>query len=589
MKRSTIAGTACCLLLLFLAATARAEDKIEAWLDRNQVSLGETVQLSIKADGGIDGEPDTTPLAKDFQVLGTSSSSSINIINGSVSRSTTWQITLQPTKEGELTVPALTIDGRQSTPLTLTVSSSPAPQADAGADIFLETEILPDSPYEQQQVIYQVRLFHGVDIAEGSLSAPQPANTVVQQLGKDRTYATIRNNRHYQIIERTYALFPQQAGSLTIEPPVFEGKVVESGRRRDPFGSFFGNDPFSMMSAPTRPVRITGKKDSLTVRPRPAGVKGGLWLPADSLALTEEWQPERDSFRVGEAITRTITVRAEGQNGAALPELGPSEVKGFKTYPDKAEVQTEEQNGRLTGSSRQKTAFIPVSPGTYTLPQVTLPWWDLKEEKEKVATLPARTITILPGDNRPAPAAVQPEPQQTSSAPAEPPTAGTVETHPAPATSPGTGHRFPWAYLALALGAGWLCTLLLWQRDRRQNKRSAAASSPGSNQAPAAPAAELRRAFLAACEACDAIRARSTLLRWTAALWPDNPPTGLSELAGRLADQEATAEISRLDRYLFSDNPPPWDGIKLASLLKDLAGQEQGATKGKTTLPPLYP
>lgn len=567
---------------------AGAEDNIEAWLDQNQVSLGETVQLSIKADGGINGEPDTSPLAKDFQVLGTSSSSSINIINGSMTRSTTWQITLQPTKEGELTIPALSIDGRQTKPLTLTVSSSPAPQADAGADLFLETEVLPDSPYEEQQVIYQVRLFHAVAIAEGSLSSPQPANTVVQQLGKDRTYATTRNNRHYQIIERTYALFPQQAGSLTIEPPVFEGKVLESARRRDPFGSIFGNDPFSMMSAPTRPVRITGKKDSLTVRPRPAGVKGGIWLPADSVALAEEWQPERNFLRVGEAITRTITVRAEGQNGATLPELGLGQVNGFKTYPDKAEVQTEEQNGRLTGSSRQKTAFIAVSPGTYTLPQVSLPWWDLKEEKVQVATLPARTITILPGDTQAAPATVPPEPQQPTQTPAGPSTA-TGEAPPPPAPAPNPGHRFPWAYLALALGAGWLCTLLLWQWDRRQRRRSAAASSPGSSQAPAAPATELRRAFLAACKANDAGRARSTLLQWATALWSDNPPTGLAELAGRLTDREAAAEITRLDRCLFSENPPPWDGSKLASHLQHLSGPDDSAAKAKTTLPPLYP
>ena len=568
---------------------AGAADTIEAWLDRNQISLGETVQLSIKADGGISGEPDTSPLEKDFQVLGTSSSSSIKIINGSVTRSTTWQIALQPLQEGEHTIPSLTIDGRQSKPLSLSVSSSPAPQADSGADIFIETGLLPDSPYEQQQVIYQVRLFHAVDIAEGSLSAPQPDNTIVQQLGKDRTYETTRNNRHYQIIERTYALFPQQAGNLTIAPPVFEGKVVETDRRRDPFGPFFGNDPFNVLSASTRPVRVTGRQDTLTVRPRPAEVKGGHWLPADAVTLSEEWQPERDSIRVGEAITRTITVSAVGQNGAALPELGPGEVNGFKTYPDKAEVQTNGQNGSLTGSSRQKTAFIPVSPGTYTLPQVTLPWWDIKEEKVKVATLPARTITVLPGDSQPAPAAVQPEPRQPSPTPAGPP-AGAVETPPAPALSPAPVSPFPWAsYLALILGAGWLCTLLLWQRDRQKNKGAITVPSPGPNRTPAGPTSELRRQFLAACEEGDTHRARSTLLQWTAALWPDKPPRGLSELAGRLADHEAAEEITRLESCLFSDKPSSWDGKKLASLLQNLAGSVCRAAKSGTDLPPLYP
>lgn len=281
-------------------------------------------------------------------------------------------------------------------------------------------------------------------------------------------------------------------------------------------------------------------------------------------------------------------MRAEDQNGAALPDLGPGQVNGFKTYPDKPEVQTEEQNGRLTGSSRQKTAFIAVSPGTYTLPQVSLPWWDLKEEKVQVATLPARTISILPGDTQAAPAAVQPEPQQPTPAPPVP-SAGTGDGPPPPAPAPNPGHRLPWAYLALTLGAGWLCTLLLWQRERRQSRRTTAASSPGRKKEQAAPTAELRRAFLAACKANDAGRARSTLLQWTTALWSDNPPRGLSELAGRLADREAAAEIARLDRCLFTDNPPPWDGSKLASLLQRLSGPDDSAAKAKTTLPPLYP
>lgn len=580
-------------ILLWLAAVAHAAGTVEARLDRTRVRLGETVQLTVQAQGRLSGDLDTSPLDKDFQVLGTSSGSSINIVNGSMSSSKTWQITLEPKRQGTLTIPPLAVGGQHTEPLSLIVSASPAPQATSGADIFIETAVVPPNPYEQQMVLYQVRLFHAVQLASGSLTAPQPRDTLVQKVGKDRTYTATVNGRSYQVIERTYALFPQQAGKLTIAPPVFTGKVVEATNNGNLFGSFFGHDPFfghgMGMLTTTRSARITGRMDTLTVRPHPAGIRAAAWLPADSVQLAQKWLPAQTTVRVGDAVTRTVTVTAVGQNGAALPELAPSGVKGFEVYPDKAKVQSATQNGTICGTSRQKVAFIPVRPGTFTLPPVHLAWWDVKAGKPREVSLPARAITVLPGNNQFAATAPAPVPPLPKSAQVAPP-AGPAKKVPVPVARPVATRPWFWPLVAVGLGAGWLLTLLVLAFNRRRRIKKVTPPSPSQMSPPPAPsAADPRRELLAACESGDASRARRSLLKWAARLWPDQPPKGLSELADRVDDAEAAQAIAELDRYLYSAQEGQWDGGKLKALLKRVPGKAGRKSGKKPGLPPLYP
>src|SRR3546814_16259704 len=68
---------------------------------------GESVQLNLERDGSGGAEPDLSPLKKDFDVLGRSSGSSIQIINGSISRHKRVRVTLSPKRSGPVTMPPL--------------------------------------------------------------------------------------------------------------------------------------------------------------------------------------------------------------------------------------------------------------------------------------------------------------------------------------------------------------------------------------------------------------------------------------------------------------------------------------------------
>ena len=75
-----------CIALLLIAPLVRAN--LEAQVDTDTVSIGETVQLTLRADGtDITGSPDLQPLERDFDVQSTEHSTDFSSTNGDPTRS----------------------------------------------------------------------------------------------------------------------------------------------------------------------------------------------------------------------------------------------------------------------------------------------------------------------------------------------------------------------------------------------------------------------------------------------------------------------------------------------------------------------
>jgi hypothetical protein len=604
---------ALCLILPALLCSGQAlAGTLEARLDRAQITQGETVTLQLSTADDVQGDPDLGPLARDFEVLSRSQGSRLSIVNGHSTATRQWQIVLLPRHEGDLTVPALRIGTLESRPLPLRVQHAAATQAgaaDAGAPVLVEIEADTETPYVQGEVAYTVRVLSRVPLNEASLSEPSAGDAIVEPAGEDSHYTTGRDGTTYQVTERHYAIFPQHSGPLTIEGPVLSAAVpVQNGKRRSLRERFFGGGPLADMDeffggAPfagfpdfdnlfteTRPVRIRGEDVALDVQPRPAGVRG-QWLPAKSLTLTEAWSPDPPVFRVGEPVTRTIALIADGLSAAQLPDLTPPAVAGLKTYPDQPQSETRAEDGTLITTRTVRTALIPTTAGTLTLPELRVPWWDTGKQQARVATLPERTIEILPGSagatGTPAPA------QPVAPTPLASATAGTVPSgEPATVQSPAARPSY-WPWLAGAATAGWLITLVLWLRSR--TGRVAHKPDPGRDNAPALrqQRAACRSRLRQACRADDPRTARAALLDWAALQWPDAPPRGLSGLAGHLDGSAAQQVIVDLNRILYDGNTQRhWDGRAAWPVLERLLGDKVAPRDDSMTaaaLPDLYP
>ena len=540
--------------------------ELRATLERNPIRADESVRLIIETEGKRAAEkPDLRALDRDFERLGTTTSTQIQILNGEQSATTRWIVELGPRRSGMLEVPPLTLGALTTPALTLRVHEAPTSDGGAGEDIFIESDVFPEAPYVQSQITYALRLFRAVEILDASLEEPRAGEALVQRLGRDTGYTVTRGGREYRVIERRYAIFPQSSGELYIPPVRFDGEVADSGT---------GVSSFSRLFTPGRRVLLRTEEYRLQVRPRPPEFEGRTWLPARTLHVVEQWSEDPPELRVGEPLTRTILVRATGLRGDQLPEIEIGSPDGVRVYPDQPTIRSATDAELVYGSREQRFAVVPLRDGEVTLPEVRVRWWDSVKDSPAEALIPARTLVAgaAPVD---AAGLVTALSQPESSA-----DTGNVPT----AAGGGSAAEGGWQWVSTALLVLWAATALAWWRARRGIRHAV-------REDPRAPRiARARRALRASCAGGRAEDARDALLEWAAAAWPEDTPRSLGETAHRLGPLLA-ARLRELDRSLYAPGKEAWDG---GPLWREAKTGLRGAPRSKRNaappgLAPLYP
>ncbi|GMQ88535.1 MAG: BatD family protein [Gammaproteobacteria bacterium] len=565
------------LMLLMLTPTLWAD--VQASLDRDSIYDGDTVTLTIEANGkDMSVEPDLSVLEKDFSVLGKSSSRRLQFINGKRSDQHQWQIELDPLRRGTLTVPAIPVGNSATSPLTLKVSEQPVANG-TGADqpVFIRTEVddRSSSPFVQQQIHYIVRMYYRVPLVEGNFSDLKITDALIERLGEDKQYQTKVNEQRYQVLERHYAIFPEKSGPLTIPATAFTGRVMTaSGRRsgsrqRDSMMERFfgGGDPFN----PGKRIRVRSEPLTLDIKPRPKEYRARHWLPSTDLILQDSWEQGPPEFRVGEPVTRTITLQAKGLESSHLPDISIPETDNVRVYPEQAVTENRTDGSWVFGTRKQSLAYVPSRAGRVALPEISIDWWDTTQQRQRSTVLSAWEVNVLAAAGSVTEHAV-PVPQ--SEAPAQV----------TDATDPSVQEAARPGKLWLTVGLlALLAVLLLLYRKRLQ-------LISGITQTTAAkPKTHTRRKLQKACEQNNPQTAARALLDWAAGEWPDQPPRNLGALAHRI--DKGADEIHGLDKALYAAGNSPWNGQALWEIFRQ--GLHDGKTKDTSSpagsLPALYP
>jgi hypothetical protein len=252
---------------------------------------------------------------------------------------------------------------------------APDPSATATADIFMELAAEPEVVYPQSQVLFTLRLYVGVATGRATLTTPATTGVeaIVEKLGEDSEYRTQRGGREFNVRERRYAVFPQQAGTLTIGPVTFEAMVI-------PDRGF------------SRVQRFRSDVLDLTVQPAvapPAALAGAAWLPAQRVTLTEEWSDAGDELAVGIPRTRTIVLEGLGLLDTQLPEVPLEQQAGVRQYADQPELSREITSEGLLSRRKVSLAVIAQAPGEVVLGGVRVPWWNVTEQEVGVESCAA--------------------------------------------------------------------------------------------------------------------------------------------------------------------------------------------------------
>jgi len=584
-----------CLTLFLQSSLALAE--VTASTGRTVLSIDETVVLEIKSENNS-GDPDLSHLKDDFQIMGRSQSQNFSLINGTASRTHTWNITLLPKRTGELTIPAIKVGNETTKSIHLVIQKQSKTPAVDGKEVFLKIAIgnvinkktedtvkQQEDYYVQQQIIVTVKLFHRIRFSNATLSELELDNTVIEKLGNDANYSKVISNHRYNIIERRYAIYPQQSGSLTIPAMTFSGNAEITQN-------------FSLFSKPGRQIISRTKPITLNIKAIPESYTGQFWLPAESLEIESSIIEDSASITKGEAITRNIIVRAQGLLGSQLPVTQVASSKNIKTYPDKEKLSNQLINGKVLGIRHDTVAIIPLKSGDFTLPEIKIDWWNTQTNQQETALLPAKTFYAAANSDTPdvASPVTADTSQKTNSNgstyPIDTPQDGISNTSEQDKSVIKTVEKIInkeipltkniWFWISMALLVIWLMTLALLIVVSTNKKQSSKADLKKSNTSTKKHKNYLQTVYNA-CLENDANKAVKSLIQWAKFYYKQPLLSGLSAIIDLIDDEHLCNAINNLESCQYSHDKKDWNGEALSSALTHYIkkSKEQGKNKDK--------
>jgi len=556
------------VILITLLLVSSACFALTARVDRSSLAKNETLTLQLQSDVRQDlSGLDLAQLRKDFEVVNRSTQSSFNIINGETESNTTLTLTLKPLRASELLIPEFELDGKVSRSISVFVTEPKrADNATQDRAVYLETELDKKELIVGEQLLYTLRILYATELSNASLPTFELEGVGVEALPEQRFQKTIDGKR-YGVIERRYALFPNKEGELRIPQQELNATIGGSSSR---FG--FSIERFGQRS---QQIRIASDEQIINVKPIPDGQTIADWLPANKLTLVESWGNEPSRIHVGEPLLRKIQLTAEGLSAARLPEIRMADIPGINIYPEKPELKSETTEQGVIGQRTETLAFIPTQEGSYTIPKLSIKWWDTKNKRFQTAELPEKTLTILP-----APILRGQTPLFESDTPSLDSEGKIKGSDPLKLD----GVQTWWQYLALFSTLAWLLTLVyLWTMKNHRSQQQIASTKEVN--------LTLRHAYHELKKQCLANGAASTkvsLGKWLALRFPELGNGALSEKVARLNDAVLTEQVNDLNNCLYgAGSSAEWQGANLAKVIDQLDKRKND--KKRDGLAPLYP
>jgi hypothetical protein len=375
-----------------------------------QVYLNQNFSLSLTLkDTSPKEAPIISSLNNHFLIHSQQQSSSTTIINGKVSSSITWNLSLTPKTEGLVEIPSITVnteEGSLSTePITLNVIkglTSPSTIDSVGLNTI--TKVSNASPYKNEPFIYTAFLTSKMPLYNVQIQKIQLEDAIVELLEEPKLEEKVIGGVSFNVVEFSYLITPLKTGSIKIAPIAIQGAIPEKKKTQSSF-PFNGNlDPFAIMQGFDRFKSFTLMTEEIDLNVQSPILEVSPWLPAKELTLEEVW-PENQVIRVDEPFSRTFVIKGEGIKVSQLPHLEGLQNKSsiFNVYADKPEEVEKISKGIIQSTRKEHYTFIPQESGTWVLPEISITWWDTINKETKTSILPARKVAILPSFKTKAP------------------------------------------------------------------------------------------------------------------------------------------------------------------------------------------
>ncbi len=410
--------------------SARADEKVTFETNAPMlVSAGEAFRIEFALNAKPDDNSFVPPSFDGFDVLAgpaVSQGSSIRIINGEMSKSINYTITyvLLPQKSGDFRIGAAEAKVKDKTYRTRetiievrdnssgdasgTGQSANRQQDDDNAsleskagnqigkdDLMLRLSLSRRNVYKGEPIRATLKLYSRVNVV-GSEGAKMPtfngfwSQELETEQGPFRETVGGKVYEAYNIAE--YLLYPQQNGTLRIEPSeltVVVQVVLQSNRGFDPFFGG-GHEIYNLRR------KLVTPEVTVSVKDFPAGAPASFTGAVGR--YTMEAKLSTDRLEANSAATATVKISGTGNlNFLQAPKL--ELPASFELYDVKSDESLRTNGSGNTGYRRFEYPFIARAEGDYTIPPIEFTYFNPETEKYVTLSSQAFPIAITPDRN----------------------------------------------------------------------------------------------------------------------------------------------------------------------------------------------
>jgi hypothetical protein len=246
----------------------------------------------------------------------------------------------------------------------------------------IEVSVTATDPYEQQSLLYTLRVISGGNVKSISPEVPQSSSVVLRSLGDPETRRSDGSDGTEYVTEYHYLLMPLATGVIEIPPARIKGVGKGPGEADGP--------SFEASAA-----------GSVVLNVKPPARNEQPWRPLYDLRIDADVQ-QAETLAAGNPIALQVVISAVGATGSQLPSVA-SQLKSneFRIYPGKTitEGRISEDGRQLLGRRIENFTLVPQYGGWLQIPALHLDWWNVRYDRPEAAVLPMLPLEVAGPEN----------------------------------------------------------------------------------------------------------------------------------------------------------------------------------------------
>ena len=410
------------LTALFVLAIFSASAAEKVTFEANSpltVAVGEAFRVEFALNAKPDGDTFKAPSFEGFDVLAgpaISQGSSVQIVNGSMTKSVSYTYTfvLLPQAAGNVTIGAaeVKVDGSsyRTRPLPIEIvnegEGSRAQQQQGGSnraddtqadaqsrigkdDILLRAVVSRSSVYKNEPLHVAFKLYTRVPYVNIVPESAPSFNGFWSQDLSDPNSARVGRETYAGKVYETrvlydYLLYPQQVGSLTIDPVdmTVVAQVVVQSRHADPFFGG-GREVFNV------PRKVQSQRATVQVKALPAGAPASFSGAVGNFTMDTQFPSERIAANSG----ATVTVKISGTGNLTFVQAPKLPLPtSFEQYNVKTTESINTSASGISGYRPFEYPFIARAEGAYDIEPIEFTYFD--PQRVQYVTLKSKLLTL---------------------------------------------------------------------------------------------------------------------------------------------------------------------------------------------------